>query len=438
MLSRISMAARIRPFPLGNASRYTGFTHMRSESEVPFEDQPFTIPVADRVRRLPPYMFGKINKLKYDKRVAGVDVIDLGMGNPTEAPDPMISEKLAEAIKDPRNHRYSVSNGIGNLRKEVAGRYSRKYDVDLNPDSEVIACLGSKEGFSHLCLALMGPGDTAIVPAPSFPIHVYAVVLAAGNVISLDCRDPKQFLDRIAYTCEHLFPSPKLVIVNYPHNPSTTCVEQDFYAELVILAKKYNFMVISDFAYADICFDGYQAPSFLSTPGAKDVGVEFTTMSKGYSMAGWRIGFCAGNPEMVRALATIKGYYDYGIFQAAQIAAIVAMRHCDSAVEGVAAEYQSRRDALCEGLQRLGWEIDPPKATMFVWAKIPEPWREMGSINFSMKLIEEAGVAVSPGGGFGADGEGYLRLAIVENAQRLRQAVRQIGRCLKQGPEDGE
>ncbi|MDA1161501.1 MAG: aminotransferase class I/II-fold pyridoxal phosphate-dependent enzyme [Planctomycetota bacterium] len=411
---------------------------MRSESEVPFEDQPFTIPVADRLKRLPPYMFGKINKLKYEKRVAGVDVIDLGMGNPTEGPHPLITEKLAEAIKDPKNHRYSVSNGIGNLRKEVAARYRKKYDVQLDPNSEIIACLGSKEGFSHLCLALMGPGDTAIVPSPSFPIHVYAVVLAAGNVISLDCRNPQQFLERIAYTCEHLFPTPKLVIVNYPHNPSTTCVEQDFYVGLVALAKKYGFMVISDFAYADICFDGYKAPSFLSTPGAKDVGVEFTTMSKGYSMAGWRVGFCAGNHEMVRALATIKGYYDYGIFQAAQIAAIVALRHCDAAVDEVSAEYQVRRDALCEGLQRLGWEIDPPKASMFVWAKIPEPWCEMGSINFSMKLIEEAGVAVSPGGGFGAEGEGYLRLAIVENVQRLRQAVRQIARCLKQGPDEAE
>lgn len=409
---------------------------MRSESEIPFEDDPFSIPVADRVKRLPPYMFGKINKIKYDKRVAGVDVIDLGMGNPTDAPDPIISEKLAEAIKDPRNHRYSVSNGIGNLRKEVAARYWKKYGVELNPDNEVIACLGSKEGFSHMCLALMGPGDTAIVPSPSFPIHVYAVVLAGGNVISLDCQDPQQFLDRIAYTCEHLFPKPKLVIVNYPHNPSTACVEQDFYADLVVLAKKYGFMVISDFAYADICFDGYQAPSFLSAPGAKDVGVEFTTMSKGYSMAGWRIGFCAGNPEMVRSLATIKGYYDYGIFQAVQIAAIVAMRHCDAAVEEVAKLYQDRRDVLCEGLQRLGWDIEPPKASMFVWAKIPEPWSEMGSINFAMKLIEEAGVAVSPGGGFGPDGEGYLRLAIVENSKRLRQAVKAIGRCLKQGPDN--
>lgn len=404
---------------------------MRSESEIPWEDVPFTIPVADRVKRLPPYLFGKINKLKYQQRVAGVDVIDLGMGNPTDAPDPRVSEKLAEAIRDSRNHRYSVSNGIANLRKEVAKRYHRKYGVSLEPDSEVIATIGSKEGFSHMCLALLGPGDTAIVPAPSFPVHVYAVALASGNVISLDTRDPQAFLENVAYTCEHLYPRPKVVIVNFPHNPTATVIEQDFYVDLVRLAKKYKFLVISDFAYADICYDGYVAPSFLATPGALDVGVEFTTMSKGYSMAGWRIGFCSGNAEMVRALATIKGYYDYGIFQAVQIAAIIAMRNCDDAIEALVADYQIRRDTLVDGLRRLGWEVERPKAGMFVWAKIPEPWAQMGSLPFAMKLLREGGVAVSPGRGFGDDGEGYLRLAIVENAQRLRQAVRQIGACLK-------
>ncbi|MEW4489971.1 aminotransferase class I/II-fold pyridoxal phosphate-dependent enzyme [Thalassoglobus sp. JC818] len=402
---------------------------MRSETEVPVSDNPYSIPVADRLKRLPPYLFGKINKVKYEKRVAGIDVIDLGMGNPTDPPDPLIQEKLAQALQDPKNHRYSVSNGIGNLRSEVAKRYWKKYGVRLNPDDEIIACIGSKEGYSHMCLGLMGPGDTAIVPSPTFPIHMYSVMLAAGNVIALDVRQPDVFLRNVAYTCEHLYPKPKVVVVNFPHNPSSTVIEQDFYVELVKLAKKYGFMVISDFAYADICFDGYFAPSFLSTPGAIDVGVELTSMSKSYSMAGWRIGFCAGNREMVRALATIKGYYDYGIFQAIQIAAIVAMRHCDAAVEGIATEYQGRRDALCDGLERLGWEIDRPKAGMFVWAKIPEPYAQMGSIDFSMKLLEEGGVAVSPGRGFGEDGEGYLRLAIVENTQRLRQAVREIGKC---------
>jgi alanine-synthesizing transaminase len=404
---------------------------MRNEAEVPMSDTPFTIPVADRLKRLPPYLFGRINKLKYQKRVAGIDVIDLGMGNPTDAPDPMITEKMVEALADPKNHRYSVANGIANLRKEIAARYMRRYGVHLNPDDEAIACLGSKEGFSHMCLALMGPGDTAIVPAPTFPIHTYSVMLASGNVIQLDVREPEKFLENVAYTCEHLFPKPKLVIVNFPHNPSGTCIEQDFYVELVRLAKKYKFMVISDFAYADIAFDGYKSPSFLATPGALDVGVELTTMSKGFSMAGWRIGFCCGNREMVRALATIKGYYDYGIFQAIQIAAIVAMRHCEDAVDSIAKEYEGRRDVLVEGLNRNGWEVIKPRAGMFVWAKIPEPWAQMGSIDFSMKLLDEAGVAVSPGRGFGDEGEGFLRLALVENPQRLRQAVRAIARCLR-------
>ncbi len=380
---------------------------------------------------MPPYLFGKINKVKYEKRVAGIDVIDLGMGNPTDPPDQIIQDKLAEALQDPKNHRYSVANGISNLRKEVAKRYWKRYGVQLNPDNEVIATIGSKEGFSHMCLGLMGPGDTAIVPSPTFPIHMYSVMLAAGNVIALDVRQPDVFLQNIAYTCEHLYPTPKLVVVNFPHNPSSTVIEQDFFVELVKLAKKYKFMVISDFAYADICYDGYVAPSFLATPGAIDVGVELTSMSKSYSMAGWRIGFCCGNAEMVRALATIKGYYDYGIFQAIQIAAIVAMRHCDASIESLAAEYQSRRDVLCDGLERLGWEIDRPKAGMFVWAKIPREYEHMGSIDFAMKLLEEGGVAVSPGRGFGEDGEGYLRLAIVENSQRLRQAVREIGRCTR-------
>lgn len=402
---------------------------MRSETEVPIPDNPYTIPVADRLKRLPPYLFGKINKVKYEKRVAGVDVIDLGMGNPTDPPDPLIQEKMSQALQDPKNHRYSVSNGIGNLRAEVAKRYWKRYGVRLNPDDEIIACIGSKEGYSHMCLGLMGPGDTAIVPSPTFPIHMYSVMLSAGNVIALDVRKPDVFLQNVAYTCEHLYPKPKVVVVNFPHNPSATVIEADFYVDLVKLAKKYGFLVISDFAYADICFDGYVAPSFLSTPGAIDVGVELTSMSKSYSMAGWRVGFCAGNKEMVRALATIKGYYDYGIFQAIQIAAIVAMRHCDASIETLTAKYEHRRDALCDGLERQGWEIDRPKAGMFVWAKIPEPWAQMGSIDFSMKLLEEGGVAVSPGRGFGEDGEGYLRLAIVENSQRLRQAVREIGKC---------
>jgi alanine-synthesizing transaminase len=402
------------------------------QSEPNTEQTPFRIDVADRVKRLPPYLFGKINDLKHRKRRDGVDVIDLGMGNPTDVPDPVVIDKMCEAVRDERNHRYSVSNGLFNLRKEVALRYAKRFDVPLSPDNEVLAGLGSKEVFSHMCLALLGPGDTAIVPAPSFPIHVYAVALASGNVISLDCTKPDRFLSSVATVGEHLFPRPKVLILNFPHNPTTTVVERDFFVDVVALAKRFGFMVIHDFAYGDVCFDGYQAPSFLSVPGAKDVGVETTTMSKGYNMAGWRLGFVAGNPEMIRALATIKGYYDYGIFQPIQIAGILALRHCDELVDRQANEYQKRRDVLVDGLRRIGWEAEKPKASMFVWARYPQEWRErLGSIDFSLKLLEEAEVAVSPGRGFGEAGEGYLRLALVENEHRLRQAVRQIGRCLR-------
>ena len=313
----------------------------------------------------------------------------------------------------------------------MASKYLKKFGVRLDPESEIIVCLGSKEGFSHMCLALMGPGDTAIVPAPTFPAHAHAVTLASGNVISLEVADSERFLSNVAYTCQHLHPRPKLLIVNYPHNPSSTTVEPEFFVEVVKLARRYGFMVISDSAYADVAFDGYQPPSFLAAPGAVDVGVEFTTMSKGYNMAGWRVGFCAGNPEMVRALGTIKAYYDYGMFQAIQVAAIVALRHTEAAVEAQSAIYQHRRDVLVEGLRRIGWDITPPRAGMFVWAKIPDEWRQrMDTLSFAMKLLEEGDVAASPGSGFGPAGEGFLRMALVENEARLRQAVRQIDRCL--------
>jgi alanine-synthesizing transaminase len=404
---------------------------MQSEPNTP--QHPFHIDVADRVKRLPPYLFGKINDQKYRKRRAGIDVIDLGMGNPTDVPDQIVIDKMIEAVRDERNHRYSVSNGLFNLRREAALRYDRRHGVQLDPDTEVLAGLGSKEVFSHMCLALLGPGDTAIVPAPSFPIHVYSVALASGNVLSIDCTKPDRFLAKVADVAEHLFPRPKVLILNFPHNPTATVIERDFFVDVVALARKFGIMVIHDFAYGDVCFDGYKAPSFLSVPGAKDVGVETTTMSKGYNMAGWRLGFCAGNAEMIRALATIKGYYDYGIFQAIQIAGILALRHGDGLVERQALEYQKRRDVLVDGLQRIGWEVAPPKASMFVWARYPQEWQErMGSMDFAMKLLDEAEVAVSPGRGFGDAGEGYLRLALVENEQRLRQAVRQIGRCLRE------
>jgi len=393
---------------------------------------PLRVEPAARVVRLPPYMFGRINTLLYEKRRAGHDVIDLGMGNPSEPPPDIVIEKLAEAARDPNNHGYSKSQGILNLRREVASKYLKKYGVRLDPNTEVMVCLGSKEGFSHLCLALIGPGDTAIVPAPYFPVHMYAVALASGHAIALEVANGEKFLDNVAYTCQHLHPKPKLLIINYPHNPTGVTVEPEFYVEVVKLARRYGLMVISDFAYADIAFDGYQPPSFLAAPGAIDVGVEFTTMSKGYNMAGWRVGFCCGNADMIRALGVIKGYYDYGMFQAIQIAAIVALRHCDAHVEAQAKLYQHRRDVLVEGLRRIGWNVEKPRAGMFVWAAIPEPWRsQMSTMDFAMMLLEHADVAVSPGSGFGAAGEGYLRLALVENENRLRQAVRQIARCLE-------
>jgi alanine-synthesizing transaminase len=402
------------------------------QSEPNIVQTPFQINVADRVKRLPPYLFGKINELKYRKRRAGIDIIDLGMGNPTDVPDPLVIEKLCEAARDERNHRYPFSSGLPHLRREVALRYQRRHGVLLDSDSEVLPGLGSKEVFSHMCLALLGPGDTAIVPAPSFPIHVYALALASANVISLDCTQPDRFLSSVATVAEQMYPRPKVLVLNYPHNPTTTVVERDFFIDVVALARKFGFMVIHDFAYGDVCFDGYQAPSFLSVPGAKEVGVETTTMSKGFNMAGWRLGFCCGNAEMVRALATIKGYYDYGIFAPIQVAGIVALRHCEALVEQQALEYQRRRDVLVEGLRRIGWEVGSPRASMFVWARYPQEWQQrMGSIDLAMKLLEEAEVAVSPGRGFGELGEGYLRLALVENEQRLRQAVRQIGRCLR-------
>jgi alanine-synthesizing transaminase len=392
----------------------------------------FPIELAPRVHRLPPYLFGRINNLLYQKRRAGHDLIDMGMGNPSDPPDPSVIAKLSEAAKDPTNHGYSKANGILNLRREVTSKYLRKYGVRLDPETETIVCLGSKEGFSHMLLGLIGAGDTAIIPAPYFPVHMYGVILASGNVVALDVSNTDKYLSNIAYTCEHFFPRPKLLIINYPHNPSTVTVEPEFFVDVVKLAKKYGLMVISDFAYADVAFDGYVPPSFLSAPGAKDVGVEFTTMSKGYNMAGWRVGFCSGNADMVKALATIKGYYDYGMFQAIQIAAIVALRDTEANVENQSLIYQGRRDVLVEGLRRIGWEASVPRAGMFVWAKIPEPWAsKMNSIDFAMHLLEHGNVAVSPGGGFGPLGEGYLRLSLVENEARLRQAVRQIGACLE-------
>jgi alanine-synthesizing transaminase len=395
----------------------------------------YRIEPAQRITRLPPYLFGRINALKLSMRQAGADIIDLGMGNPADPAPQIVIDKLCEAARDPRNHRYSASKGIKNLRAEVAKKYARKWGVELDPETEVLACIGSKEGFSHLCLAMLGPGDTAIVPDPAFPIHNYGVALAGGNVISVRLGTDEAFIRRVADVIEHLYPKPKLLILNYPHNPTAFTVDEGFFEMVVEVAKRSGVAVIHDFAYGETCFDAYKAPSFLAVKGAKDIGVEFTTMSKPYNMAGFRIGFVAGNRQMIDYLATIKGYYDYGIFQALQIAGIIAMRHCEEDIAAQNARYQSRRDVVCRGLRRIGWEVQTPRASMFVWAKVPpEHSKGKGSIDFAMDLMEHAEVAIAPGRAFGENGEGYMRIALVENEHRLRQAVRNISRYLREKP----
>jgi len=395
----------------------------------------FKIGPAERIKRLPPYLFGRLNALKLAKRQQGADIIDLGMGNPTDPAPQIVIDKLCEAARDPRNHRYSASKGIKNLRGDMAKKYEQLWNVQLDPETEVLACIGSKEGFSHMCLAMLGPGDTAIVPDPAFAIHSYAVALAGANVITVPLGTDEKFLNTIAMVCEHLYPRPKLLILNFPHNPTTMTVDEGFFETVVDLAKRFGIAVIHDFAYGQTCFDGYKAPSFLSVKGAKDVGVEFTTMSKPYNMAGFRIGFVAGNKDMVDYLATIKGYYDYGIFQAVQIAGIIALRHCDKDIAAQNERYRSRRDVVCDGLARIGWEVQKPRATMFVWAKVPrEHSKGKGSIDYAMDLMEYAEVAVAPGRAFGENGEDYMRIALVENEQRLRQAVRNISRFVRERP----
>ncbi len=395
------------------------------------KQQKFKIEFSQRIHRLPPYLFGELNELKHRMRQNNIDVIDLGMGNPDRPPAPHIIEKLRESALVPRNHRYSASKGIFNLRKAVAYFYQKKYGVELDPETEVIAVIGTKEGLSHLSLALLGPGDTALVPTPAFPIHIYSVMIAGANVISVPLGNDENFLKAIDHITNTLFPKPKVLIINYPHNPTTMTVELDFFEEIVKFAYKHNLVVIHDFAYADITFDGYKAPSFLQAKGAKDIGVEFFTMSKSYNMPGWRIGFCVGNKDIIAGLAKIKGYYDYGIFQPIQISTIVALKGPQDIVKENVETYQKRRDVLCEGLNRIGWKVEKPKGTMFVWAKIPEKYQHMGSLKFSRLLLEEAHVAVAPGIGFGDGGEGFVRIALVENEHRIRQAVRQINRVLK-------
>ena len=386
---------------------------------------------ASRMDQLPPYLFGMINKLKMKKRRNGDDVIDLGMGNPMDPTPNAVIEKLVEVAKDPKAHRYPESSGMKNLKLEVSKYYQRHYQVQLDPDTETYFTIGSKEGISHLCLAIMGPGDSVLVPAPAFPIHIYAAVIAGANVMKIPIEPEKGFLDRIVNICESCYPKPKVLMINYPHNPTGVVADRDFFKEIVDLAKKFKFMVINDFAYSKITFDDYVAPSFLEVEGAKDVGVEFGSFSKSYNMAGWRIGYCVGNSEIIQALGQIKGYFDYGIFSAIQVAGIIALRDCDETIPEQAKIYQDRRDVLCSGLERIGWEIPKPKAGMFVWAKIPEPYNKMGAMQFAIEMMNNANVAVAPGTGFSEEGEGYLRLALVENEERLRQAVRQMKKAME-------
>lgn len=376
---------------------------------------------------LPPYLFGMINKMKMAKRREGLDVIDLGMGNPMDPAPDKVTEMLCKVAKDPKSHRYPVAGGMKHLKQELSMMYAHEYGVDLDPKSEVITTIGSKEGVSHLCLALVGPGDTVMVPTPAFPVHIYAAIIAGANVVRFPMASDEMMLTQIANLCESMYPTPKMLLLNYPHNPTGQVTDVNFFTEVVKLAKKYRFMVVQDFAYSRITYDGYKAPSFFEAPGAKDVGVEFSSFSKSYNMAGWRMGYCVGNPEMIQGLEKIKGYYDYGIFTAIQAAGIVALRECEPNISEQVEVYKKRRDTMCEILERMEWPVDPPKAGMFVWVKIPDRYKNsQDSMAFAMELMEKANVAVAPGAGFSKEGEGYLRLALVENEERIRQALRQI------------
>lgn len=390
----------------------------------------FQIAQNSRMYRLPPYVFAQVNALKMERRRMGEDIIDLGMGNPDLPTPKHIIDKLIEAVKKSHNHRYSASRGITKLREAIANWYKRRYDVDLDPETETVVTIGVKEGLSHLILVLTSPGDVVFSPNPTYPIHPYSAIIAGGDVRSIPISPERNFLEDLQQAIRQTWPRPKLLIVSFPHNPTTSVVDLDFFVKIVDFAKENHLMVIHDLAYADLTFDGYQAPSFLQVPGAKDVGVEFFSMSKSYSMAGWRVGFCVGNREMVGALTRIKSYLDYGVFQPIQIASIIALNEDQSCVDEIVSVYRSRRDVLVDGLNRIGWSIEKPKGTMFVWGRIPEPFVKMGSVEFSKYLISEGKVAVSPGLGFGEYGDEYVRFALVENEKRIRQAVRGIKRAL--------
>jgi alanine-synthesizing transaminase len=385
----------------------------------------------NRIKRLPPYVFAIVNSLKMDYRRRGEDIIDLGMGNPDMAAPKHIIDKLCEAANNPKNHRYSASKGITQLRMAISEWYKRRYDVDIDPESEAVVTIGSKEGLSHLALATIQPGDVVMTPTPAYPIHPYSVIIAGGEVSSIPIGPGLDFLSEMEKTFKKTWPRPKMLIINFPHNPTTQVVDGlDLFKKVVDFARENNLIVIHDFAYADLTFDDYKAPSFLQAPGAKEVGVEFFSLTKSYSMAGWRVGFCVGNKDVVNALVKIKSYLDYGMFQPIQIASIVALRGPQDCVEDFRMVYQSRRNELIKGLNKAGWPIESPRATMFVWAEIPERFREMGSLEFCKFLIAEAGVAVSPGIGFGEGGDNYVRFALVENEHRIRQAVAGIKKVL--------
>jgi len=383
-----------------------------------------------RIDRLPPYVFATVDELKMEARRKGEDIIDLGMGNPDLPTPKHIVEKMIEAVQKPKNHRYSASRGITKLRHAISDWYRDHFEVEIDPDEEAIVTIGAKEGIAHLVLAIISPGDVVFAPNPTYPIHPYSVVIAGGDLRGIPIGADRDFFDDLLTATKQTWPRPKMLIISYPHNPTTNVVEIEFFEKIVDFCREHEMMVIHDFAYADLVFDGYRPPSFLQVPGAKEVGVEFYSLTKTFSMAGWRVGFCVGNREIVAALRRIKSYLDYGIFQPIQIASIIALKGPYEPVRRIVEEYRKRRDTLIKGLKRIGWEIEKPRATMFVWAKIPDSFAEMGSLEFSKLLIKDAKVAVSPGVGFGQYGEGYLRFALVENKHRINQAIRGIKKVL--------
>ncbi len=379
-----------------------------------------------RIKRLPPYVFAIVNELKAAARARGEDIIDFGMGNPDQPTPQHIVDKLCEVANRKDTHRYSVSKGIPRLRRAMSNWYKTRYDVDLDPDTQVIATIGSKEGLAHLALACMGPGDSVLVPNPAYPIHPYGFIIAGADVRHVPMIPGVDFFDELVKSIKDSWPRPKMLVLNFPGNPTTQCVELEFFEKIVEIAREYNIWVIHDIAYADIVFDGYVAPSILQVPGAEEIAVEFFSLSKSYNMPGWRVGFMCGNKTLVAALARIKSYLDYGTFTPIQVAAIAALEGPQDVVKEIALMYQMRRDVLCEGLNNIGWHVEKPKATMFVWAPIPEPYKSLGSLEFSKKLLSEAKVAVSPGIGFGEHGDSHVRFGLIENEHRTRQAVRGI------------